>query len=139
MAAGPEATTTRIPIGSPDEAQAPVFRSGRRAARPAVAVRKGAARPVEPPLRLTRRGRIVVIVLVAALLTIAVSLAKVASSASSNPRPAPVHVVVPGETLWRIAQSEHPGGDLRVEVAKIMSFNHLSTATVVPGQAIRLP
>ncbi|MGF7239121.1 MAG: LysM peptidoglycan-binding domain-containing protein [Frankia sp.] len=131
----------RARAGNPDEAraQAPVFRAGRPGARPALVARKATLRTAEPPLRLTRRGRIVVILLIAALLSMVISLAKVASSASSNPRPAPVHLVVPGETLWRIAQSAHPGGDPRAEVSKIMSFNHLSTATVVPGQAIRLP
>jgi nucleoid-associated protein YgaU len=124
--------------GAEDLARAPLAPSPWGAA-PSPSVRRRPARSDAPPLRLTRRGRVVVILLAVALLTLTASVARVASSASPPPRPARVHVVAPGETLWQIALSVHPGGDPRVEVAKLIAVNHLPTASLVPGQAIRLP
>jgi hypothetical protein len=91
------------------------------------------------PLRLTRRGRVVVVVFVALMLTLAGSLARVASSASGPPPPPRTHVVAPGESLWEIALRWHPGADPRVGVARLVAVNHLASPSLVPGQALHLP
>ncbi len=91
----------------------------------------------EPPLRLTRRGRVVVAVvaLVAAvLLMVAVPRASMAW-ASDPPRG---HLVVAGESLWGIAVALDPDADTRVVVDRLMRLNHLSTPDVTPGQLLLL-
>ena len=95
-----------------------------------------------PPLRLTRRGRIVV-VLVLALLTLGVlSLGRQAlSAATGTDRPATVQVTVrPGDTLWSIADRITPKGeDVRITVAQIRALNGLHGGTVRTGSTLRLP
>ena len=89
------------------------------------------------PLRLTRRGRIVVAV-AAALLVAMISLlaAGVAQATSHGPSPRAarqnlVQVVVrPGQTLWSVAESADPDQDTRVIVQQIIDLNALSSATV---------
>jgi hypothetical protein len=48
------------------------------------------------------------------------------------------YVVAPYDTLWTIAAS-HYGGDPREAVWQIERRNHLRSATIVPGQVLRLP
>ncbi len=98
------------------------------------------------PLRLTRRGRHVlragVVVLVLVLMTVsALALARGASAADG---PAPevavvTHVVMPGETLWGIAQQVAPHDDPRDTVARIVEFNALTSQGVQAGQRLALP
>jgi LysM repeat protein len=47
--------------------------------------------------------------------------------------------VKPGDTLWSIAAARGTGGDVRAAVYAIRSANHLSGATIVPGQTLVLP
>jgi Tfp pilus assembly protein FimV len=98
--------------------------------------------PAPPPLRLTRRGRIVV-VLVLALLTLGgLSAGRQAlSAATGNDRPATVQVTVrPGDTLWSIADRITPKGqDVRITVAQIRALNGLRDGTVRAGSRLRLP
>ena len=50
------------------------------------------------------------------------------------------HVVVePGETLWSVAVRIAPHDDPRLVVADIESVNHLSSASVEPGQVLTVP
>jgi hypothetical protein len=98
-----------------------------------------------PPVRLTRRGRIVVRFGAAALvlLTIVsgVLLLDRTAEAGSTSRPVPVsyRVVLPGETLWQIAGEVAPDVDRRDTVARILELNALSTAGVRAGQRIAFP
>jgi LysM repeat protein len=51
-----------------------------------------------------------------------------------------VVTVVPGDTVWSIASAHYPDdGDLRQRVDDILSINHLSGGTLVPGQALTIP
>ncbi|AEH10879.1 MULTISPECIES: LysM peptidoglycan-binding domain-containing protein [Protofrankia] len=95
----------------------------------------------EPPLRLTGRGRVVLIVLVMLVSCLVLSVARVTSSAAptGDDRPARVHVVRSGETLWGIARGLAPDGDTRVAVARLAGLNRLETTDLVPGQTLRLP
>jgi hypothetical protein len=110
--------------------------------------RAAGSRPAGPvaPLRLTRRGRRVlrggVVVLVLVLMTVAgLALAR-GARAADGPAPGVViatHVVLPGETLWGIAQRVAPDDDPRDTVARIVEFNAMTSPGVQAGQRIALP
>ena len=93
--------------------------------------------------RLTRRGRVVVVLLVALLLTVGFSLGRVSSTATPDAGlrpPRPTVVVQPGETLWQIAQRAAPGADPRETVWRITELNDLGgNPTVRAGQQLVLP
>src|SRR5689334_22748995 len=64
-----------------------------------------------PPLRLTRRGRIVVVLALVLLSLGVLSAGRQAVSAVRDDRPATVQVTVrPGDTLWSIAAGITPKG-----------------------------
>lgn len=94
-------------------------------------------------LRLTRRGRIVVFgaALLLVLLTgVILSSTVVATDSAGEPVATQVVIVQPGETLWDIATTIHPGGDLRDTVEDILRLNHLdSPAGLQMGQELHLP
>ncbi len=101
-----------------------------------------------PPLRLTRRGRIVLIgiplvVLAAILLSLAGFLnapAKAADSAADLSLTPTVSVTVQaGQSLWAIAGTVAPQRDPRDVIADIVQLNNLSTGGVVPGQQLFVP
>jgi LysM repeat protein len=48
------------------------------------------------------------------------------------------YVVRPADTLWSIAERTY-GGDVREGVWKLEQRNHLSSATLVPGEELVLP
>ena len=105
-----------------------------------------ARRAAPPPLRLTRRGRIVVAVTAALLVTIISLLAAGVAQATnhaSSPRGARqnlVQVVVrPGQTLWSVAESADPDQDTRVVVRQIVDLNSLGGPTVQAGQELWVP
>ena len=102
----------------------------------------------QAPLRLTRRGRFVLIgvplILLAALvLSFSGFLnapAKAAESAAELSLTPTVTVTVqPGESLWAIAEAVAPERDPRDVVADIIQLNNLEAARVVPGQALFIP
>jgi hypothetical protein len=95
----------------------------------------------EPPLRLTRRGRAVVL----ALLVLLASLASVvlftrASSAEQVPStPSSAVVVRPDDTLWDIAARVDPGRDVRAVVEQVRDLNDLEGHVVRAGESLILP
>ncbi|WP_375475402.1 LysM peptidoglycan-binding domain-containing protein [uncultured Jatrophihabitans sp.] len=94
------------------------------------------------PLRLTRRGVVVIAALVlaagAAVLWLAARSA--AGDGAAAPSPAVHRVVVQsGDTLWSIASRVAPQRDPRAEVADLEKANHLANVDLVPGQALRVP
>ncbi|HET7781012.1 LysM peptidoglycan-binding domain-containing protein [Pseudarthrobacter sp. CC4] len=108
-----------------------------------------AGRPAPlPPLRLTRRGRIVLIgiplVLLAALLLSLAGFfnapAKASESATDLATTPTVTVTVqPGESLWGIAAGVAPERDPRDVVADIVQLNNLPAGAVFPGQQLFVP
>jgi LysM domain len=99
-----------------------------------------------PPLRLTRRGRIVIAVAAALLVTVISLLAAGVAQATSHgpaPRAARLNllqvVVRPGQTLWSVAESADPDQDTRVIVRQIIDLNSLNGATVSAGQQLWVP
>jgi len=130
-----------VPAGGPALVRA-------SAGSPARTARK---RPAAPgPIRLTRRGRIVVGVLVVIGVVAAVGLlwlviagqARAASGAAPG-KPAGVAlrrvVVRPGQTLWSIAVHADPAADPRVVVHEIMEQNGLGGTSIQPGQILWVP
>jgi hypothetical protein len=80
-------------------------------------------------LRLTHRGRAVMLVVFVAVLFGALSAWNARSAAlPSDADSAPVHMVVaePGETLWDIAVAVRPGADPRATIEEIIDLNRLS-------------
>lgn len=53
--------------------------------------------------------------------------------------PSRTYVVAEGETLWEIAGIVAPDESPDAVVAEIASLNHLSNATIRPGQQILVP
>ena len=98
------------------------------------------------PLRLTRRGR-VVIAIAAALLVAMVSLLLAGVAQATNQGPSPraarqnlVQVIVrPGQSLWSVAESADPGQDTRAVIQQIIDLNSLNGDTVLAGQQLWVP
>ena len=66
------------------------------------------------PARLTRRGRLAVVLMVLAFLVLAgFTLGRVSSQAAGPSRPLPTVTVHTGETLWQIAARVAPQADRR--------------------------
>lgn len=94
------------------------------------------------PVRLTKRGRIVLATVASVLLSVMVVLSGQitadAGSASGGLALATV-VVQPGETLWSIASEVAPAADPRETLAVIRDLNGMQGSTVVPGQSVVVP
>jgi hypothetical protein len=112
---------------------------------PAARSRQPRDTPV-PPLRLTRRGRVVV-ALAAALLVTLVSLLLAGVAQATNDGPSPraarenlVQVIVrPGQSLWSVAESADPDQDTRAVIQQIIDLNSLNGDTVFAGQQLWVP
>lgn len=119
---------------------------------PAALLPRGAAvRTLHPPVdrgpaapvRLTRRGVVVVSALVAAvcagLLALAAWSAASTGTGAASGRGTPSAVIVrPGDTLWSIALRTAPSVDPRAEVALLQQLNHLRGERLVPGERLRV-
>jgi hypothetical protein len=95
------------------------------------------------PLRLTRRGVVVVSSLVAVLCAGLVAVAAWSAAtarAAGQPRPVTSSVVTvrPGDSLWSIAARVAPNADPRAEVEVLQRVNQLHTTRLVPGQRLQL-
>jgi hypothetical protein len=102
------------------------------------------------PLRLTRRGRIVlgslaVMVILAVLAAVTLSLAGGVQASDHGSRSGSPYqgmhqiVVQPGQTLWSVASAAEPQADPRVVIQQIISTNALNGATVQAGQLLWVP
>jgi LysM repeat protein len=90
-------------------------------------------------VRLTRRGRAVVVLLALALAGFGVVLAAPASQAADPAGPAPTVVVRSGDTLWSIAARYAPGGDPFATIDEIRRLNGLTGYTIPVGVRLTLP
>jgi len=105
-------------------------------------VQRVAGRRSSAGVRLTRRGRAVVVlamlvVLIAAGFTLGRGSSQAAGPAAH--RPLPTVTVAPGETLWQIAARVDPSADRRALVDQIEALNHLHGGRIVAGQQLKLP
>lgn len=92
-------------------------------------------------LRLTRRGRLVLVLLAMLLLAPMVTWGATAvASSPGEPTEVRVHAVQPGETLWGFAQEvARPGEDVRHAVSRLQELNEMSTGSVRVGELLLLP
>ena len=98
----------------------------------------------QPHLRITRRGRVVLTLLIAIPLAIGAAVAgvgAVGAAAGSHSSTATFQYVTvePGESLWQVAQEVAPAADPRDVVADILTLNNLSSGEVQPGQRLAIP
>jgi LysM repeat protein len=124
----------------PALAPARVAPTGLVSARPAPAGESATS-----PLRLTRRGRVVIAVMAALLVAVVSLIAASAAQATSHSAPrlgarnlARV-VVRPGQSLWSVAESADPGADTRLVIQQILELNALTGDTVFAGQSLWVP
>ena len=140
---GPQRDTPDIRSEAPHiRRDTPGARSAHRGEAPAA--RRGDV-PASP-LRLTRRGRVVVAVAAALLVTVILLLVTgVAQATNHGPSPRAareglVQVVVrPGQSLWSVAESADPGQDTRAVIQQIIDLNSLTGDTVFAGQQLWVP
>jgi nucleoid-associated protein YgaU len=92
-------------------------------------------------LRLTRRGRVVFLILALLVVCPIVVLSGTAiAGAPGHATEVTVHTVAPGETLWGYAsQIAGPGEDVRDVVADLIRLNELTSASLRVGQTIVIP
>lgn len=111
---------------------------------PTVAFTRAAAATRPDPMRLTRRGRIVVGTLVALPIVVGAYFIGMGSSSAGADSVQSVTnfetvTVMPGDTLWSIAQNIAPTADAQVVISAIEELNQLDTLTVQPGQRLAIP
>jgi LysM repeat protein len=93
-------------------------------------------------VRLTRRGRVVVLALaLLAVLAVGFVLASgsVATDEPGTPEPTSVVLVGAGDTLWDIAADLADDGDVRAMIDRIEELNALESGMVVAGQKLVVP
>jgi hypothetical protein len=101
------------------------------------------------PLRLTRRGRVVVatlVVTVIAAIGLVIALAAAGGAQAASPggpgaRHQGMHEIVvhSGQTLWSIASAAEPTADPRLVVQQIIAANGMGTTDVAAGQLLWVP
>jgi len=97
-----------------------------------------------PALRLTRRGRMLVAFVSVLVFGSAVAVLGLRIAGVLEPGPdfggtVPVEVM-PGESLWSIAQETNPSQDPAAVVEKIAELNNLSgPADLTPGRTLQVP
>lgn len=92
-------------------------------------------------LRLTRRGRVVLILLPLMALLVAVLLAVAPAVANATDGAATTRIVTvhDGDMLWAIARRLAPRLDPRDAVLELEQVNSLADAAIMPGQILRVP
>ncbi|WP_394280267.1 LysM peptidoglycan-binding domain-containing protein [Microbacterium sp.] len=106
--------------------------------------------PVRPAvttrLRLTVRGRRVLaaVASVPAVVALVISIVSGGGALASGEQGAPsgsfeTVTVLPGDSLWSIAEAIAPSHDPRDVIDDIMSLNALSSAAVDAGQSLAVP
>jgi LysM repeat protein len=96
------------------------------------------------PLRLTRRGRLVIGVAAAVLATALSLIVAVSAQATSQAPAAPGRSVTqvtvrPGQSLWSVAEVADPNADTRAVVQQIVELNSLTGSAIFAGQRLWVP
>jgi hypothetical protein len=97
-----------------------------------------------PRLHLTRRGRGVIGVLLAAPVAIVLALSALSGTAAQAGSTAPTTsfdyiTVASGESLWDLAAWVAPEADPREVVSALIDLNRLGSGDVQPGQRLAIP
>ncbi|MGY1552314.1 LysM peptidoglycan-binding domain-containing protein [Microbacterium sp. A588] len=112
-----------------------------------ISITAPAVRPVRATtrLRLTTRGRRVLLALAALPLAAGIGFAALSggSALASGEAAEPVQfesvIVLPGDTLWSIAESIAPGADPRTVIDDIQQLNLLGGGSLQSGQSLAIP
>lgn len=91
------------------------------------------------PVRLTPRGRAVVLGLLIAVAAAVVALAAAPGLAADPAGSLPTTVVRPGDTLWSVAGRADTRHDRFEVIDEIRQLNGIVDYTVHPGQRLILP
>jgi LysM repeat protein len=119
----------------------------RKAPTPKASTRKTLA-PATPtpasPARLTRRGRMVVTgvsALVIGALSVGLATTAQATRAGSSPpgRYVTKVMVLPGQTLWSLAEAHDPSADTRLVIQQIEQLNAMTGDQIRPGEVLWVP
>jgi Tfp pilus assembly protein FimV len=96
-----------------------------------------------PHVRLTRRGKAVILAAAVATIALLVVMFGSSSIAGDHAGVAPETTtvrVLPGHTLWEIAAEANPNGDIRQTVDEIVRLNSLPNASALQmGSEIAVP
>jgi hypothetical protein len=103
---------------------------------------QGAALP-STRLRLTRRGRRVIVGLIAiplviAAFTVAINGGGATATAEASSQSFNYVTVEAGQSLWQLAQALAPTADPRDVIAEIVSLNQIQ-GEIQPGQRLAIP
>jgi Tfp pilus assembly protein FimV len=102
-----------------------------------------AVTPMTSPIRLTRRGRLLIVGAVMALMVLSGLIlghgSSQAAGRDSQQATSRTLTVKPGDTLWSVAARIAPHSDPRLVVADIESRNHLIGGQVRAGEQLRVP
>nr|MCW2728942.1 hypothetical protein [Aeromicrobium sp.] len=102
-----------------------------------------APRPSAPHVQLTRRGKATVLSLAIAAIAILAVMFGPSSTATSEigaAQDVTTVRVLPGHTLWEIAATANPDGDIRATVDEIIELNSLPNASALQmGSDIAVP
>jgi LysM repeat protein len=96
------------------------------------------------PVRLTRRGRIVVAG-VSALLIGAMSVALATAAQATHTGSASLGryvtkvTILPGQSLWSVAEAYDPNADTRLVIQEIQQLNSMTGDQVQPGEVLWVP
>ena len=99
-------------------------------------------RPGRPaPIRLTRRGRIVVLAFFILMASLSSAVLWTTASRADNPPegPAPTVVVQPDDSLWSIAERVAPGRPPLEVIHDIRTLNGIETSYVYAGETLIVP
>jgi LysM repeat protein len=118
------------------EASMSAMRAAARAGNPAAGA----------PLRLTRRGQVVIAAAAVLLVTVLMVIASGSAQATNHSVPPRVAeqnltrvVVRPGQSLWSVAESADPDADTRMVIEQIIELNGLNGDVVLAGQRLWVP
>jgi LysM repeat protein len=103
-----------------------------------------AAASTRPALRITRRGRIVLAVVLAVpalLVSASIALSSMPAAASNESATVDFEYVTvqAGESLWSVAERVAPASDPRDVIADIERLNGLESSAVAAGQSVAIP
>ena len=158
----PQETVRRVGVADPAPVSRPVPAAvsrpvpaavSRRAPGPASRAIRGRATGVAgrgpAPLRLTRRGRFVLTVIIAAVaMIVSLLCASAADLAQASSHRAPAGAgyrgmtqiaVQPGQTLWSIASSARPSANTQTVVQRIIDANAMGGTLLKAGQLLWVP
>lgn len=128
---GPRRQERTTPLGPRPQAERATPQAERMVVRP------------EGGVRLTRRGRVVMLLACLAVVSAVAFFLGASSVATQQPgaeAPAEVVTVGTGETLWELAaERTEPGGDVRDMMVRIERLNALETTALDAGQRLLVP